>query len=255
MNTLMNILFLIKSALQAGFANVENFLIPAVAYAVIATLGALLLGWGRIFYQQVGNTLVLKLPGGGNLTAVPLFTALLYGYFFTTHGRINQQMMVVGHFLTFAIVLALVLMVLTHMLALLGSLIAYSRGLNFSIECMDGRCSHGSRSGVFMHYWACGGFTLLSAFGFAPLVVIPVLFGLPGGILGWIVLGVCLFPYPFVIGKLLAPRFSDGVQRLIKGMVDLLMLVEVPGVLLGSVTTSIVSFRLMPPGITRTKLH
>ena len=86
------------------------------------------------------------------------------------------------------------------------------RDWNFLLECMDGRCKHGAGNGNFFHYWACGGYTLLTVLGFAPTILFPVIFGLPDGIPGIVVLAISSVPWPFLVAKLFASKFSDSVQ-------------------------------------------
>ncbi|MCA9369148.1 hypothetical protein KC721_02535 [Candidatus Woesebacteria bacterium] len=230
----------------------------SVIWIVVALLIAAALKWGEVLFHQVGGTYVLKLPGGGLLTAPPvvelvLLSVLSARYIFFVVGT---PLWVVLMFLATITVARIVLTTVTHLLIAIGSHRAKKMGLEFSVECMDGRCDHGTRSGTFLHRWACGGWTLLTALGVSPLVWVPVFFGLPAGPLGWVVLALTMFPYFFVFSKLVAPRFkSDGLQMLFKGAPDVVMLTEWPGTIIGSLTASLFAWRPMPPGYSPTSLH
>lgn len=75
----LDILMLFENAFANVWANADLFVIPALIYALVATGAALLLGWGRVFYEQVGDTFVLKLPGGGLLASMPIPELFLLG--------------------------------------------------------------------------------------------------------------------------------------------------------------------------------
>lgn len=253
----LDILMLFENAFANVWANADLFVIPALVYALVATGAALLLGWGRVFYEQVENTFVLKLPGGGLLASMPIPELFLLGLVLSLEPiQAGTPLWGLAHFLTFFATLRICLAVIVHALSFLGSMMAYASKLNFSVECMDGRCEHGSRSGNFLHYHACGGATLLTAVTFAPFVVLPVFVGVADGTLGWVLLGACLFPYPFLLAKLFVGKFGEGTQRVLKGATDIVMfLTEWPGWILGSITLSVASLRPMYPGLSKTHFH
>ncbi|MCB9800978.1 MAG: hypothetical protein H6773_02245 [Pseudomonadales bacterium] len=253
----MDIVGIFQEAFAHTLANADLFLIPALIYALVATGAALLLGWGRVFYEQVGDTFVLKLPGGGLLASMPIPELFLLGLVLSLEPiQAGTPFWGLAHFLTFFATLRICLAVITHALAFLGSMMAYASKLHFSVECMDGRCEHGSRSGNFLHYHACGGATLLTAVTFAPFVVLPVFVGVADGVLGWVLLGASLLPYPFMLAKLFVGMFGEGMQRVLKGATDIIMfLTEWPGWLLGSITLTVASLRPMFPGVTKTHFH
>ncbi len=245
---------LMYAGFMNGIQNLPLLFFPAFLYAAGCTVLALLIGWGTILYEETDNGVVLKLPGGAILVSPPLVETLLLGLWLT-QPAVSTPDLIVGQFLTFFLVLRMVLWILAHLLVMVGSLIL-AKGKQFSLECMDGRCTHGTRQGIFMHYWACGGFTLLSALGFAPLVPLAIWFGLPEGAMGMIALVVLLFPYPLVISKFVVKLIhNDILLGLIKGATDIIMLSEVPGFFIATFTASAASFRLMLPGVSPTRLH
>lgn len=244
--------------LTLGFimATFGAVLLPAFVYLVLATALALILGWGSVGFDETKGTRVFKMPGGGLLASLPIPEFVLLGLLLVLNPELNVALSFLTLGLVFFIVLRLLAWFVVHLLTIFGSAGAKRVGLDFSLECMDGRCSHGGRSGNFLHNWACGGYTLLTALGFAPLVIVPVVFGLPAGTLGLVVLAICIFPYPFVVAKLLAGRFGDTGQVFVKGVVDVLMFItEFPGWIVGSITLSLAALRPMWPGITKTRIH
>ncbi|NCN51327.1 MAG: hypothetical protein GW762_03305 [Candidatus Pacebacteria bacterium] len=250
---------LIERGWQCIYAQLPMLFPYAVAYALLATVGAIVLGWGRVFYEVVERTRVLKLPGGGLLASLPIPEMGLIGWVLSNNPTIafGTPTWALVQFLTFFGVLRFTLAAATHVLSSFGSAWSFFDGHKFSIECMDSRCYHGVRSGNFLHYFACGGATLLTAITFAPLVLVPVFSGVPDGPLGWAMIAVCLFPYPLVFAKLFVNMFPEGFQYLFKVGTDVIMFFfEWPGWLLGSVTLTFASWlRPMWPGITRTSFH
>ncbi|MBP7700816.1 hypothetical protein KA111_02010 [Candidatus Woesebacteria bacterium] len=253
----MDLLGLLRFGYENALANGSVLLVPTLCYAIAATLLAIILGWGKILFQEVNGTLVLKLPGGPLMGSLPFAEMIMLGFVLVQNPFMNEGMSLLWLGLSFFVVLRLELAALTHILVFFGSI--YARGMGgykFAIECMDERCTHGIRTGSFLHYWACGGFTLLTALGVAPLILLPVFLGLPDGGFGIAILIFCCIPYPFIIGKLLASRFTDDGQKIVKGAVDVWMFItETPGWLIGCVTMSIVALRFMLPGISPTKLN
>lgn len=71
---------LIERGWQCIYAQLPMLFPYAVAYALLATVGAIVLGWGRVFYEVVERTRVLKLPGGGLLASLPIPEMGLIGW-------------------------------------------------------------------------------------------------------------------------------------------------------------------------------
>lgn len=241
------------------FSSVGAVVLPALIYVAVVLMVAILLSWGNIGTEDSHGTRVLKLPGGGLLASLPIPELILIGIALV-NPAVNLAVPLMTTVLLGLAAFAFIRFtawILTHFMVMFGSMSARLAGLDFSLECMDNRCDHGLKgSGNHLHNWACGGFTLLTALGFAPLVVIPVLFGLPAGIWGIIAFIFACFPYQFVISKVLAKRFGDSAQVFFKGLTDLVMFVtEWPGWFLGSLTLSIVSWRPMWPKVSKTRLH
>lgn len=232
---------------------------PALIYVIAVLITARILIWGTVGVEVVNGTKVLKLPGGGLLASLPFPELILLGVALLNPAvnLSNPLMALVLLGLSAFALIRFSAWLVTHLFAFFVSLSARRAALDFSIECMDDRCEHGLRgNGNHLHNWACGGYTLLTALGFAPLVVIPVLFGLPAGIWGIIAFIFACFPYQFVISKVLAKRFGDSAQVFFKGLTDLIMFAtEFPGWLIGSLTLSIVSWRPMWPKVSKTRLH
>lgn len=249
-----NMDILIEGARQA-WLNFGDYAFQALVYAIAATVAALILGWGKVGFETQGDTLALKLPGGGVLASPPIIEIALLG-FLIIEFFIDEQLMKVYLFLIFFIVLRSELSILTHVLSFFGSIAARVMKLKFAVVCMDKRCSAATGSGSYYHYYLCGGWTLLSAVGFAPLILIPVFLGLPEGWIGSAMFVFYVIPYPFLFGKLLAPKLGETAQKILKVPGDILMfLTEWPGWLLSSLTLSIVTWRLMIPRISKTRLH
>lgn len=241
------------------FSSVGAVVLPALIYVAVVLMVAILLSWGNIGTEDSHGTRVLKLPGGGLLASLPIPELILIGIALV-NPAVNLAVPLMTTVLLGLAAFAFIRFtawILTHFMVMFGSMSARLAGLDFSLECMDNRCDHGLKgSGNHLHNWACGGFTLLTALGFAPLVIVPVLFGLAPTFWGTVVFALTCFPYPFVVSKLLAGRFGDSGQVFIKGLTDFVMFVtEGLGWIIGSITLSIFAWRPMWPKISKTDLH
>lgn len=250
-----NLWLYLNLGVSTGLSQVGTYFPLALAYILLAVIGSYLLVWGTIGYEKTkeGN-LELRLPGGGLLAALPIWEAVLLGVAVwraasTWDGLVLQ-------FLTLMFVVRVILWAVTHLMIFIGRLLT-PKGGGLILMCMDGRCKCGSHGGLFVHGYACGGFTLLTAMGFAPLLPLALIFGIPEGLLGGAIFVALMLPYNFLFGKLMPKffRLSDSTQKVVKRIVDLQMLTEVPGLFLAQISTSVAGLQLMVMGLSKTRLH